>query len=132
MENIVVNDGKTTPASHTFAPQQGQKGAEPAQWYERSTASSQGWNRVDTRVDLLPSPVKGGNHTSRLQLHIPVISTDENGVETLIGVRKYFVTSVIPYGLNQVSALQSDFGLLRNLLGNAQVAGGFISQLPNG
>jgi hypothetical protein len=130
MTNIVINDGATTPVSHTFTPQTGQSARTGfAQWFEKlATKSAQAWPEIKTRVTLAEKP--GQEHVSTLHLSIPAVSVVD-GAEVLIGATRFFVTAITPYNLNSEDAAKANFGLLKNALAHAEATGVFVTQKPS-
>lgn len=130
MTNIVINDGASTPISHTFTPQQGQQNSDTyATWYEKLSAFSvQGWNMIRTRVQLSTSAKKA--HVMQLQLRQPKVSVVD-GIEVPQGEIAGFVTVTVPYGLNTDANMATFFGLLKNGLAHAEATGVFVTQKPS-
>lgn len=130
MTNIVINDGATTPVSHTFTPQEGQINASGfATWYEKLTGVSvQGWNWIKTRVTLASK--RGADHVSVMQLGMPVVTTVD-GSEVYHGALKGYITLLTPYELNSEDNQKAFWGLMKNAAAHAEATGVFVNQRPS-
>lgn len=49
---LTLADGQATPASHVFTPYTGQKGSNPATWFNREAVSPIGFRKVTLSVDF--------------------------------------------------------------------------------
>lgn len=130
MTNIVINDGATTPVSHTFTPQEGQLAPGSfAIWYEKISGKSvQAWNWIKTRVTLAGR--KGADHVSVMQLGMPIV-TVVDGVEVFRGSLRGFITVLTPYELNTEDNQKAFWGLLKNAAAHAEATGVFVTQRPS-
>lgn len=69
--NIVLADGQTTPANHTFEPYISQKADKPAMWYNKEASTPLGYRRITLYVDFKQSGVS----KVRLVISDPVLAT---------------------------------------------------------
>lgn len=73
--NIVLADGQTTPANHTFEPYISQKADKPAIWYNKEATSPLGYRRVTLYVDFKQS----GISKVRIVISDPVLASLPSG-----------------------------------------------------
>lgn len=130
MTNIVINDGATTPVSHTFTGQVGQLlGNTFAVWYEKLASFSLNlWPSIKTRVQLSTDPAK--DHVSQTQVRLPFGSVVD-GAEVKQGEISGFVTVTCPYALNTNENMKKFWGLLKNALANPELTTVFVDQRPS-
>lgn len=122
--NLVVNDGQTTPAAHTF----GAAGADPlgvARWYDRSGGIALGFPQLNFSMKV---PSKSSrNFRIIAQVVIPVL--EQTSASTATGIqpaptKAYDLRSNIEFVLPERSTLQQRKDLLayvKNYLANSTV-----------
>jgi hypothetical protein len=130
MTNVTVNDGATTPVSHTFVGQQAQTSPSSfAIWYEKSaTLSMQAWARIKTKVALATSAKQ--KHSQQIVTQVPFVSVVD-GVEVNKGTIEIFTTIVCPYVLNSTENLKMVWGLHKNVLAHAESLSVAVDQRPS-
>lgn len=130
MADITANDGATAPVAHTFTGQNAQLATSTyAVWYEKLVGySAMAWNAIWTRVQLSTDPKK--DHVQQFKLITPkVVLVD--GIEVDRGDIITHVTVTCPYALNSEENLKTHFGLLKNVLANAQITTVMVNQRPS-
>jgi hypothetical protein len=130
MTNITVNDGATTPVSHTLTGQQSQTSPNSfAIWYEKSaTLSMQAWARVKTKVSLAVNAKQ--KHSQQIVTQVPFVSLVD-GIEVNKGMIEIFTTIVCPYALNATENLKMAWGLHKNVLAHAETTSVAVDQRPS-
>lgn len=73
--NLVLADGQSTPANHTFVPQNPQFGDKPAVWFERDATNPLGYRRVTLSVIFK----QNGISKVRVQISDPILAELESG-----------------------------------------------------
>lgn len=130
MANIVINDGATSPVSHTFTGQQAQGLPNSfAIWYEKlASFSTKAWPSIKSRVQLSFDTKK--DHVSQFQTIYPIVSVVD-GAEVLHGEIKCFTTMTSTYGVNSEDNLKKVWGLHKNGIAHAEATGVFQNQKPS-
>lgn len=75
ISNLILADGKATPANHTFVPQTPQVGDKPAVWFEPSANSPLGYFQVTAHTRFNASGVS----KVRLKISLPNLATPGAG-----------------------------------------------------
>lgn len=124
MENIILADGQTTPANHTFDKQFAQAGSQsPASWLEKSSGVYAGYISLTQLVKR--SPNKANKVTARLRF--PRLSTD--GASTLIHTATMAIDFTIPDTMSMQD--RKDFlAYAKNYLGTAIATAAIVDGQP--
>lgn len=98
ISNVVIKDGASTPATHTFAPVTSQNGTTPATWSEKNTSY-----RIGDKVLTMSTRVNTQNtRRVELQLAIPEVVTVDNAPK-LNGTLRATISLIVPEGVSQQS-----------------------------
>lgn len=129
LTNIVANDGATTPVSHTFVGISAQisPGGYSLHVEKLAGVSVQGWPKLELQAHMSSNPKV--DHVQRLKLTVPNVKIVD-GVEIPNKPSQVFVTMVTPYGVDIGVEQKRIFGLVKNILADAQSTGVFVDMLP--
>lgn len=129
LNNIVVNDGATTPVSHTFVGISGQQTPTSYSVHVEKLAgmSPQAWPKLELQAGLSMDPKK--DHVARIRLTVPNVKLVD-GIEVAGKPSALFCTVVYPNGIDVATESKRLFGLLTNIMGNAETKGVMIDLLP--
>ena len=93
--NVILKDGATTPADHTFTPVTPQFGTSPAEWREKNVSI-----RLGDKVLMLSTVIGNtGTRKTKGSMALPEIATI-NGKPTVIGISRFNFEVIVPEGVN--------------------------------
>lgn len=121
--NIVINDGKTTPVAHTFAPVTSSDPNGVAVWTDRATGVAVGFPILSLK---LRAPSKGSrNYKLTSKVKLPVLNVTSpstgSGIQPLPSVA-YNIEANIEFLMPEASLLadrKDFFAFVKNYLSNA-------------
>lgn len=117
--SISINDGKVTPAAHSFSQDREQQGNTPALFVNRATtAGPLSWETIESQAKLAQK--SGDTHLTRHVLTRPFIGT-RDGAPYVIGRHKVFVTITSDQAVSGEDDLNDTQVLTANWLSNTNV-----------
>lgn len=126
--NLVIADGKATPANHTFVPQTPQVGDKPAIWFEPNATSPLGYYQITAHVRFVASGVS----KVRLKISLPVLADAGAGccVDTNKPVVSYTQLADLQFSIpmNATTDLRKDLlAFAKNLLGTTMASDAVVN-----
>jgi hypothetical protein len=130
--NLVLADGQSTPANHTFEPMTPQQGTSvPAQWLNKEAISNIGYRRVTLSVKYNP------NGVSKVKAVIsdPVLASVAAGCCVDVNTPQVAYTDIasIEFSIPAAATLQNKKDILayaKNLLSNQVMTDAIVNMQP--
>ncbi|UUW21283.1 MAG: hypothetical protein [Sanya fiers-like virus 15] len=107
--NVILADGQSTPANHTFVPVNPQQGTVPAKWNEKTASTLQGYLPLTLRVTKMSQDTRV---TARLE--VPILASIPSNCCDPTNVPKvaYTVLGEVTFRLPDVATLQDRKNIL--------------------
>lgn len=115
--NVVLADGQSTPANHTFVPVNPQQGTVPAKWFEKSASTIQGYQPLTLRVQKMSQDTRVS-----VRIEVPILAAIPSNCCDPTNIPKVAYTTLvdISFRLPDSATLQDRKNILayaKNFLG---------------